>query len=1495
MTVDETMTASRPGAGDQRRAATVRWVMRVSRVWPALRGLAQSLLGLLAVILAAATHLSPAAALEAIAIPPEADMLEITARGELYSNRGDALQVETAPGLDGVAGRISVRATTAGTNPNWLVFALTNSSDKDMERWLTADRYTIVGSGAVWPDLDARRIEAVTPSVGFVPERVRSDRADVFRITLEPGQTITFVAELSSERFARVFLWQPIAYELKVRERLLLNGTLLGLTGLLAVFLTVIFAANHKAIFPAAALVAWCVLVYLCVDFGLFHRLFNLRPEDNAVYRAASEAAIAATLVMFLHTFLRLGLAHGLFRMLLGVWILAQLALVAIAVVDPRLAATFARLSFPLIGAVGALVILYLALRNQDRALSIIPSWLLLLVWVFAAAVTLTGRMSGDIVVAGLNSGLVLIVMLIGFTVTQFAFGSFDSAYGASPSEQSLRALAVDGAGAATWEWNARRDEIKVSPIVEAQLGLNGGELSAKVDDFITHVHPADRERFRLMLWSVQDRAGGRIRSEFRLRHTDNSFKWYELEASSVDTSDRRNVRCVGLLRDITDTKRAHERLLHDAVHCSLTGMPNRALFLDRLSVAIQRARMDGGQRPTIIFIDLDKFKGINTSFGLVVGDSLLLTVARRLQRHLGPHDTLSRINGDQFAILLVAEQDPRELASLAERIRRSLRSPIKIAGQEIVLTGSLGIAIYDGEQEDDQDLLKEAEIAMYRAKRSGADRIEIFRPEIRQERDDRTVIASELRSAIAKAELSVAYQPIVYLPTEELVGFEALLRWTHPKLGEVAPSTFIAIAEDSDLINQLGSFVLQRAAEDLVVWQKALPRGEQPLFVSVNVSSRQLFKQDLVPEVRHVIGRLGLPRGSLRLEVTETLMMENPERAVEVLELLRTAGADLAIDDFGTGYSSLAYLQRFPVDAIKLDKSFMQSMSEGDGAGATIVRSLVALSHELGRKVVAEGVEYPEDVSFLRSIECEYGQGFYYGDPMPHGEATQLVEIIAKSESKLEGRGMFKTKPKSALRPKRRKERKRPRPEGDAPPAPMPNGAADAVAAAANGAGGGGKGRGGAAPVSNGAAPPPRPSADGNAPQHLDLERMRQSLPHSTVRPMPRPPLAATPPVGAQPRPGLEATQPPARGLASPPPPPQPSRAAPADPVRPAAPAALGAAGMAASLGPQPTPAPVMGGATNAGMANATTVNPMGPSTSMPNEGGGPLPGMRPVAPAAPGGPPGPGGGARPVTSAPVSRTVGGPAPGTPGGAPFAPVPLGMDAASARLASLLDRLSKPGEEAAAPPAVTSSAPPAINSAAPPAMNAAPPMPPPPPIGTSRQTDGPGSLAAGQPMPPLPPSAPVGPPAAQPPPPPAASRSAAPAAVPLSQRLRESDRHAARTGAYPAGGEHSNTGQRAQGHPAQGHPAPERSAPDRSAGPGRPLRLPERPASAVEPDYSSLPPGIAASLAKLAGKSTPRRPGPAATARRPDGAPAEAGPAVKPVAGVGPRREPGSR
>lgn len=958
----------------------------------------------------------PAEALKAIAINADQDRIEVTSLGELYDNRGDSLQIETAADAGIVAGRMTVRASVPGSNPTWLAFALHNTTDRPIERWLTAERYTMFGSGAVWPDLDARRIEALTPSLGFVPERIKSDRADILRITVEPGQTITYVVEFSGQRFSRVNLWRPLDYEFKARDRQLFNGVLLGLTGLLAIFLTAVFAANHKVIFPSAALVAWAVLLYLTVEFGFFHKLFQLKVDDYAVYRAATEAAVAASLVMFLDTFLRFGRAPSLIRMLLGLWVAGQIALVAIAVIDPRLAATFARISFVAVGGIGAFAIGILALRGEDRALALVPTWLLLLVWVFGSAMILTGRLSTELAASGMLAGLVLIVVLIGFTVTQFAFRSLEPAYssGFSSSEQHVAALAVEASGAALFEWLVPRNEVKVSPMVDQLLGHQAGTLSTKLAEFLKYVHEADRDRVRLAFSSVQSKPGAILSSEFRLRHADNSTRWFEIEAAGLPGADPRSNRFVGLVRDITETRRAHDQLVHDAIHCSLTGIPNRGLFLDRLSHAMERARSDDRLRPTVVLIDLDRFKTINAQHGMPIGDSLLMTITRRLQHHITRKDMLARLSGDKFAMLFEDERQPHEFAREAEQIRRAIRAPIRIKEQDIVVTGSLGIAIFDGTEKGHLELLEAAEIAVAKAKQSGVDRIEIFRPEMRGTPPPSAGLASDLERALAKGQMKLLYQPIIYLPTEELAGFEATVRIEHGELGSIDPTT-VELPPDSDLINRIWSQALGRAAKDAARWQTELPRVERALFVSFNVASASLFKPDLAREVRRILDHGVLPKGSLRLEIAETLVVNNPEQAAQVLAMLDGVGAELTLDGFGAGYTGLASLTQPAFDTVKLDRDLVEAADGGDTDAAPSVRSLVAMSLELGKKVAANGVEHPEAVAFLRKAGCVYAQGFYYGDPMPDRDVLQLLKLVRKAERSLAPRGLFRRSQRKA------------------------------------------------------------------------------------------------------------------------------------------------------------------------------------------------------------------------------------------------------------------------------------------------------------------------------------------------------------------------------------------------------------------------------------------------------------------------------------------------
>ena len=386
--------------------------------------------------------------------------------------------------------------------------------------------------------------------------------------------------------------------------------------------------------------------------------------------------------------------------------------------------------------------------------------------------------------------------------------------------------------------------------------------------------------------------------------------------------------------------------------------------------------------------IDIDRFKYVNDSLGISAGDTILLTISRRLHRLLKPQDSLSRFAGDQFAMMILSEQDPARIAGVADAIRQAIRAPISFAKREIVLTPSIGLISWTTAQATAEDMVKDAELAMFQAKRFGGDRTEPFRPAFRSVGTDRLQLESDLRRALDRKELTLAYQPIVRLEDQSIAGFEALIRWEHPRRGTIPPADFVPIAESCGLIVPIGLFAMQRAAEDLAGWQKQI--GDVPLSVSVNLSSRQLLRRDLVNDVSSVIARSGLKARCFRLELTESLVMDNPEQSNHVLNRLANLGIGLSLDDFGTGYSSLAYLTRFPFDTIKIDKSFIDDTSP---KRAVLLKSMVNMAHELGLSVVAEGVGDESDALQLRQMGCEYVQSFAFGQPAPAEATLRLLK----------------------------------------------------------------------------------------------------------------------------------------------------------------------------------------------------------------------------------------------------------------------------------------------------------------------------------------------------------------------------------------------------------------------------------------------------------------------------------------------------------------------
>jgi diguanylate cyclase (GGDEF)-like protein/PAS domain S-box-containing protein len=929
---------------------------------------------------------SPARAVDAVNVRPENAAIDLTDVVEWVKSEGGRAKVSTAAGSDGVVRSIEVPAREQGST-DWAVIALNNASDEQVDRLIVVPHYQMVGSRIFWPDLGQSRVVNITQNVGDRPDRQDSATADIFRITLDPGTTVTYILELRTDRLPQIYLWEPETYKDKVNSFTLYHGIVIGIAGLLALFLTILFVVKGSIMFPAAAALGWAVLVYIGVDFGFWGKVFDMSAGAERIWRAAGEAILAATLLVFLFAYLNLNRWHVRYAHIAIAWLAFMGALVAVALVNPPIASGIARLSLLIVAIGGFGVIIFLAIEGFDRAVLLIPTWFLLVCWVVAAGLAVGGWVTNDIVAPALLGGLVLIVMLIGFTVMQHAFAG-GGTHGII-SDVDRKALALTGAGDLIWDWDVAADKVFTSPETETLLGLKHGALDGSAAQWTEIIHPLDRDRVRAALDSAIVQGRGRLVQDFRVRTPDGHSMWFVLKARPVVGSDGEVIRLVGTLTDISETKVAEERLLQDAIHDNLTGLPNRQLFVDRIDAMLMLAKSSEDLRPAVMVMDLDRFKQVNDSVGLAVGDSILLTFARRLSRLVKPEDTLARLPGDQFGLLLVSENDLNRVAAVADSCCKAIRMPIPFNDRELSVTASIGIALMESSPDQGEELLKDAELAMYAAKRARGDHFEIFKPGMRNRKPERMVLESEMRRALTHEEIAIGYRPVVRLDNRLIAGFEALTLWEHPQIGRLAPFELVAMAEEIGLIGELARYAIERVARQLSQWQR-VARARLPLFTSVGISSRQLLRSDVVDMLRNVIARANLPRGTLKLELTEAALMENPEQATQVLKRLREFGVGLSLSDFGTGHSSLVYLPRFPFDTIKIDRSFVRANTKG--ARPAVLRSIIGLAHDVGMAVIADGADAEADLNELYHLGCEFAQGAAFGRPMSGEEAQELV-----------------------------------------------------------------------------------------------------------------------------------------------------------------------------------------------------------------------------------------------------------------------------------------------------------------------------------------------------------------------------------------------------------------------------------------------------------------------------------------------------------------------
>jgi diguanylate cyclase (GGDEF)-like protein len=562
-------------------------------------------------------------------------------------------------------------------------------------------------------------------------------------------------------------------------------------------------------------------------------------------------------------------------------------------------------------------------------------------------------------------------------------------------------ALAARGTNDGLWDWDLRSGQVYYSPRWKEMLGFEDAQIGQGAEEWLGRLHCDDLPRVMTALDNHRSGLTPQFDCEYRILDRNNIYRWMHSRGLAINDDSGRAVRMAGSQTDITSGKVAD----------ALTGLPNRVLFMDRLTLALERLRRDPANLFAVLFLDLDGFKTVNDSLGHRAGDQLLVAVARRLERtvrstdsvaHLGPEQTIARLGGDEFTILLDRLGTSGNATIAVERLMSALAAPFDLCGKEVFVGASVGIALGRCEYESPEDILRDADTAMYSAKAQGKARFAIFDDTMRAKVVARLQLENDLRRAVEQREFRLQYQPILSLESNRIVGFEALLRWEHPHCGGIDPAEFIPIAEETGLIMPIGHWVLQEACRQMSEWHATFAT-DPPLRVAVNLSSKQFVQSDLVEQIELVLVETGLPPSCLELEITETSLIENAQSASAVLARLRDLGVQVSIDDFGTGYSSLSYFQKFTVDTVKIDRSFVRQM--GSSESQEIVQAIVTLAHNLKLSVIAEGVETEAERGRLQALDCDYVQGYYYSKPVDSQAAAALMASdVAEHELRQSG-----------------------------------------------------------------------------------------------------------------------------------------------------------------------------------------------------------------------------------------------------------------------------------------------------------------------------------------------------------------------------------------------------------------------------------------------------------------------------------------------------------
>jgi diguanylate cyclase (GGDEF)-like protein len=926
-------------------------------------------------------------------LQPDQHLVDLTEHGTRVAAQRRNLQLEVPGESDNSRAVLELRGEGPGPEFSWTIFTFRNAGPEKRAFILAIDAQRLAASGIVNLQPFGSQLVSdqwLSKSVEFSQQI--SATGDAFRFELNPAQSITVGLEGRAVLIgARIYDVQSFAQ----REASLafLRGAALAVAFVLSLSIFALYGIRANRAFLVGGFFGLCCLLMMALEAGYFgpsaFKIGELAVTMQEV-RAVVESLVAfgcGLLLWGLTSLKKRGFKGDLPFMLL---LLGLAALVGISFYDPNYSTKAARWAVTILVISGFIA----SIRARRNAAEVMDNatlfWSTLVLWVFLGAVAIGGESLSPLWHAITLAGLTTVLGVLAFACLRLAFaqGFLSKPY---LTDSSRRSLALTGADHFLWDWQPQENALEVGVELARSLGSKE-KLNPMMASrwFAALIHPSDEMAYRSCLDLRQLKAGDFVEQELRLRDTAGEYHWFALRARALPGPRGIPARLIGTLTDITRNKQTEDKLITESIHDPVTGLPTRALFMDRLEREVSKPISHPHR---VLMIGIERFKILNEGLGHELGDQLLMAAGQRIAECLKNSESVARISGSRFAVMHVENIDGRSAEALADEIIQKLAEPINVLSQEVYLSACIGISLKSSPRGNSSELQQQAETALHEAQSHGPRSVVTFHEKIEDERADNVALETDLRRAIMRNEIEVHYQPIVNLVTRDIVGLEALARWRHPVRGLLQPADFIGMAEQAGLIREVGDIVLIEAIRQIGIWQRVLTRNK-PIYMAVNVSADQLSDIRFLDRLNAMLAREGALPYSIKIEITESVVMRYPERARQLIQRLRGVGIGVACDDFGTGFSNLSSLRELAFDTLKIDRSFLASNGL-EGRGSVILQSVINMAHSLGMAVVAEGVETEDQAIQLVQLGCELGQGFALGHPITAREVHQLLAVL--------------------------------------------------------------------------------------------------------------------------------------------------------------------------------------------------------------------------------------------------------------------------------------------------------------------------------------------------------------------------------------------------------------------------------------------------------------------------------------------------------------------